>query len=398
MPDRPPALRRHLGITTEAPPPVPAPAAIVVFLRGGADGLGLVAPVEDPAYRRLRPTLTLRGAGSPGAARMIDGRFALHPGLEPLRAAWEAEELAIVHAVGSDDQTRSHFEAQDRMERGPAREGLQASGWIARLLRQQTGGLGLRAVAMGEQRPESLRGAPDTAVIRTLEQYAIQRERDPGYESALRAMYEEWSGHAVGEAGLRTLDHLEQVGRTANAGALAGRRLGLGYPDHPAAHHLRESIRVLRAGLGVRVATIDFDGWDTHFFQDQNLPRLAGVLGESLAAARRDLGDDLGRVAIVVMTEFGRRAYENGSLGTDHGRGSVMFVLGGAVRGGRVYGPWPGVEADVLVGPGDLPVTTDYRTVLAELCTRHLAARGPVFEHAPAPALGLWTGPPEEAR
>lgn len=246
----PSSLSRRFGVSPEPPPPVPAPSVIVVFLRGGADGLGLVAPVEDAAYRRLRPTLSMGRPGSAGGARMLDDRFALHPKLEALRPAWDAKELAIVHAVGSDDETRSHFEAQDRMERGPAGEGLEASGWIARLVRQEVTVQGLRAVAVGERRPESLRGARDTAVIRTLEEYAIQRERDVAYETALRSLYAEVDRRPVGEAGLRTLDHLDQVWRVAHGGALAGRRPGLGYPDHPAARRLRESIRLLRAGLG----------------------------------------------------------------------------------------------------------------------------------------------------
>lgn len=350
----------------------PRPTIVCVFLRGAADGLSLVVPHADSRYYDLRPTLAIP---RPDDARVdaksravdLDGRFGLHPSLAKLAPLYRSGELAIVHAVGSDDQTRSHFEAQDRMEHAHAPGRDTGGGWLARHLRTRPGDrpTSLAAVAMGAAVPESLRGAA-ASVLESASDYRLGD--DETFASALRALYGGAPDGALpfdevlrlaGRDALDTLDHLRAIDAVSTP--------PLPYPDGQLGASLREIARLVRADLGVEVASCDHDGWDTHFVANQLVPGLAGHLADSIAAFREDLGDAMERVVVVVMTEFGRRAYENTSLGTDHGRGSVLFVLGGGVRGGRVIGDWPGLDEDRLEGPGDLAVTTDYREILAEI-------------------------------
>jgi uncharacterized protein (DUF1501 family) len=334
-------------------------ALVTVFLRGGADGLNLVAPTFEKDYYRLRPTLALR------KTLPLDGRFGLHPALEPLHRLYTDGRLAIVHAAGSDDDTRSHFEAQDLMERAGRSDSGAAGGWLARHLRSKPGARGaVAAVAIGPTLPESLRGAPGACALESIEQVALP-EASPEFTVALEALYRE-SGGGVGAAGQATFRLLERINRAKAAPAPPG------YPDTGFGAALREVARLLKADAGLEAACVDLGGWDTHYAQDAGFSSLAGELAGGLAAFVHDAGPRMERTVIAVMSEFGRRTYENATLGTDHGRGGVMFVLGGPVRGGRVLADWPGLGDGLLVGPGDLAVTTDYRDVLAELLEKAL--------------------------
>lgn len=369
--------RAFLGLRPPADDHGDASAVVVVFLRGGADGLSLVAPVGDPGYRRLRPTLALEDPID------ADGFFAFHPRLSPLVTRCRAGELAVVHAVGSDDQTRSHFEAQDRMEHAGASATDVGSGWLARLVRglgDPHGGLG--AVALGTTTPEALRGAPSVAVFESAREHRLGA--DAGHLASLAALYR--ADDALGAAGRDALATLERLRDLPAGGAVR-------YPEGRFAERLRELARLLRAGVGVRAACVDLDGWDTHFVQADGFAENVRTLAEGLDAFLEDLGDALGRVTVLVMTEFGRRAYENGSLGTDHGRASCLLAMGAGVRGGRVYGRWPGLAEGALEPPGDLAVTTDYRQVLAELIERRFGGvdRARVLPGVPSARLGLFT-------
>ena len=329
---------------------------VVIFLRGGADGLTLVAPVADDGYQRARPTLRVRS----GDGVRLDDIFALHPRLASLEPLWAAGELAIVHAVGSEDVTRSHFEAQDLMEHA----GVSAGGWLGRFLRLRAGGQRspLSAVAFGTELPAALAGAPSATVLRSLGTFSLG-EGAAGMRRALAALYA-LEHNALGdsardtERALRRLERLDGAPRVISAAE---------YPRDDFGEALRQTAQLIRANVGLDAATIDLGGWDTHFAQQQVIEPAMDRLARGLAAFRRDLGADLARTTVIVMTEFGRRLAENSALGTDHGRGSVMLALGGGVRGGRVLGGWPGLGADVLEGPGDLPVRTNYRNVLAPI-------------------------------
>jgi len=329
---------------------------VVIFLRGGADGLTLVAPVADDAYHRARPTLRVRE----NEGVRLDDVFVLHPRLAALSPLWMSGELAIVHSVGSEDATRSHFEAQDLMEHG----GTAAGGWLGRFLRLRAVGQpgALSAVAFGTELPAALRGAPSATVLKSLGTFSL----GDGAQGMLRALADLYAleRNALGDSARDTVNALQRLERMGNAPRPIS---AADYPRDDFGEALRQTAQLVRARVGLEAATIDLGGWDSHFTQQQLLDPVMQRLARGLAAFRRDLGADMARTTVVVMTEFGRRVAENSALGTDHGRGSVMFALGGGVQGGRVLGGWPGLSPDILEGPGDLPVRTNYRNVLAPI-------------------------------
>jgi uncharacterized protein (DUF1501 family) len=346
---------------------------VVVFLRGAADGLSLVPPVGDDDYLRARPTLAV----SAKDGLRLDGFFALHPLLAPLHPHFEEGRLSIVHACGSEDDTRSHFAAQDWMERA----GVSVSGgWAGRWLRARldaqggafTGGA-LDALSVGPAIAESLRGAPTSTALTSLADLgggvAVQRlHARLGSLYAGDALLGSPASSAL-EASTR-LAELQRHDESPANGALYPTSSSHGSVAEEFGGKLRLVARLIRSGVGLRAACIDLEGWDSHFVQDTVIaPRLRAV-GAGLGAFAADLGSTLADTSVVVMSEFGRRVGENASLGTDHGRGGVMFVLGGGTPGG-IHCRWPGLKADLLDGPGDLAVVHDYRDVLAGVLARH---------------------------
>lgn len=359
---------------------------VVLFLRGGADGLNIVVPYAEDVYHRHRPTLRLaapndRNAGKPDRALDLDGFFGLHPALAPLLPLFQGGRMAFVHACGSGDQTRSHFEAMAAMERGlPNEQTGTASGWLARHLMATQGANAspLRAVAFSNVMPDSLRGATDATALESLADFRLTLPgADRGiteevWRSALADLYRDGKD-AVAHAGRETLAVLETLNRIDPANYRPANRAL--YPDSALGNALKQVACLIRARVGLEVACLDRGGWDTHVAQGSAGGWLATELedvGRSLAAFATDLGAEMNGVTVVVMTEFGRRLQENSGLGTDHGRGSVVMLLGGGVIGGKVFADWPGLEKQQLEPPGDLRVTTDYRDVLAEVVTRRL--------------------------
>jgi uncharacterized protein (DUF1501 family) len=348
---------------------------VCVFLRGGADTLNLVVPYADDQYYRSRPTLSIARPGQGGdAAIRLDDFFGFHPRLAPLLPLFSEGRLGIVQAVGTDNPTGSHFEAQDQIEHGEGyRAGLTVGGgWLGRYLRTRTGRADgpLAGVAIGATLPEALRGAPAASAFASLEEIdmpASSAESD-AVTKALASMYASEVG-LLGRQGRETLGLLRKVQALRQRGYAPGR--GAEYPDDRFGRGLREVAGLIKADVGLEVACVDLDGWDTHFFQGTTggqLADLADSLARGLAAFDADLASHRPRVTTVVLTEFGRRLYENGSAGTDHGRGFAMMAVGDAIRGGKVLGAWPGFEQDDLFpGPGGLRVKTDYRSVLAEV-------------------------------
>lgn len=398
---------------------------VVLFLRGGADGLNIIVPHGDDDYYRLRPSLGLprpNDRKAPASARTVDldGHFGLHPSLAPLLPLYRAGQFAAVHAVGSGDQTRSHFEAMATMERGIASSAGTASGWLARHLlstahEQESP---LRAVALTETMPDSLRGAINATTLTSLSDFKLGTSatmptgnggevfhtgpkeplspaRSEALTATLRAMYHESSEARAHSAALNT-SPIAGAGRETLAALDAVKRLdpanyrsapGAVYPRNDLGEGFRQAACLIKGNVGMEVACLDMGGWDTHVAQGRDTgwqPARLADLGRALAAFATDLGKHMDHVTTIVMTEFGRRAYENSGLGTDHGRASCMLLLGGGVAGGKVYAKWPGLAPHQLDGPGDLKVTTDYRDVLAEILTRrlknpHLAAVFPEY-------------------
>ena len=349
---------------------------VVIFLRGAADILNMVVPHGEEAYYSLRPTLGIPRPDDAGKKKEeraldLDGFFGFHPSMSTLLDAWHAKQLAIIHACGAPDESRSHFKAMELMERGVDDERGPASGWIGRhLATLNTGNSSpLRAVGMGTRPQRSLSGSVPVSALRSIADFhlggdprALQQMR-----VALNTVYAE---DELGQDTLSIMDTLQTLdpltylpSRSAN------------YPDSEFGLALKQTAMLIKAEVGLEVSAIDVGGWDTHFAQGSTvglMPNLMKDLADGLAAFHADMYDHMNQLTTVTMSEFGRRASENGSLGTDHGHGSMMMVLGGHVDGGKVHGEWPGLEEGQMVGPGDLAVTTDYRDVLSEVLVKRL--------------------------
>ncbi len=356
------------------------PLLVVLFLRGGIDGLNLIAPTGDADYIAARPASlrVLRKGDTAGFALanpVADADFRFHPQARGLSELYDAGELAVIHAAGLTDGTRSHFDAEDRMERA-ARSGA-AGGWLGRWLKQAAPEGILPALAVGAAAPESVAGAADAvAVAEELEQLipAAGYDVSPLLRQRLRAGF---GRHPVLGAPVERLISLSEAleSRLWNreTGELGAYVPDVDYPeDSPLSQSLMMVAQAAKLGLGLRVATVDYGGWDTHYDQAGEFATLTEGLSSALMAFWRDLGAIRARTTVVIMSEFGRRLRANRSGGTDHGYGNAMMVLGGEVSGGRMLGRWPGLSNDALDSGTDLAITTDYRHVLAEIMARHM--------------------------
>lgn len=363
---------------------------VTLFLRGGADGLTLVPPIGDGDYHRARPAIAVAERD----ALPLDGFFGLHPALEPLRRFYDDGQLSIVHACGSPDESRSHFRAQDLMERA----GISVSGgWLGRWLRAQAALDGedgasapLAALSLGTSLAESLRGAPAAAVLRSFADLGGSSAEERLHDPLARLYARDALLAAPARSALEASAHLRVLERTDPApqhGAVYPDRAGQGQPAEELGRSLRLVARCLQGGIALRAATLDLHGWDSHVAQATWIAPPLRALGSALAAFATDLGPLLETTSVVVLSEFGRRVAQNASLGTDHGRGGVLFVLGGGTPGG-IHGEWPGLAPDRLDGPGDLPVVNDYRDALAAVLARHgSAALDAVFPGRPCTLL-----------
>ena len=363
---------------------------VLVFLRGGADGLSIVPPVGDPQYRALRPTLALHPPGSSGGAVRLDDVFALHPALGSLMPLWNEGTLGIVHAAGLTGATRSHFDAQDFCESGTPGLKSTADGWLNRAMQRAPGPEGaFRAVALQPTLPRMLVGDAPAVAMSSLSQFKLPG--GTGGTSAFDALYAEAVNTALRTTGLETFEALREAG-SAKLAQLPPDH-GAEYGKAPLARRLQDIARLVRSGVGLQLAVTEMGGWDTHVGEGAERGQLAqrlGDLGQALAAFRTDLGERWGDVRVVVMTEFGRTARENGNRGTDHGTASVMLVLGGGVRGGRVVGGYRGLARSALFEERDLAIGTDVRSVLWESAAAQLGVEdpSPVFPgFRPTPAV-----------
>jgi uncharacterized protein (DUF1501 family) len=359
-------------------------AVVVVFLRGGADGLTLVPPIEDDNYHRFRPRLAVKKS----EALRLDGPFGLHPELRALEPAWKDGDLAIVHGAGGEGESRSHFEAQDLMEHG----GVVAGGWLGRFLRARgRTNSPLSAVAVGSALPEMLAGAPSATAFESAEEFSLGFQLHDPFARELQRLYAD-GPEDLRLAAQNTFEAVRRI-EAIPTKHLAGDAAAYDAKDS-FARGLRQIAALVKADVGLDAASIDLPGWDTHFTQQTGILPLMRRLANGLAAFRRDLGGRMATTTVVVLTEFGRRLAENSSFGTDHGRGSTLFILGGGVKGGTVLGGWRGLQPEILDGPGDLPVTTNYRDILAPVLRRHGAPEGslrdvfPEFTLNPLPLYG----------
>ncbi|MGH9466513.1 MAG: DUF1501 domain-containing protein [Terriglobales bacterium] len=341
---------------------------VAIFQRGAVDGLNLVIPHGERVYYELRPTIAVPQT----AVIRLDPMFGLHPALGALKPLWDEGQLGAVQAAGSPNPSRSHFDAQDYMESGTPGDKATDSGWLNRALGldPRASRSPMRAVAMDTTLPLTLQGRVPAVAIHTLNQF---RAGGGGLGAGFAAMYDDAGGALLAPAGRATFQALKMVQQ------LDPKRYrpaaGANYPNQPLGTSLRQLAQLIKADVGVQVAFADVGGWDNHVNEggaEGQLARNLKGFADAIAAFWTDLGPRQQDVVLVTMSEFGRTVHENGNRGTDHGHANVMFVLGGAVRGGKVYGDWPGLAPEQLYQDRDLAVTTDFRAVLGEAVARHL--------------------------
>ena len=352
---------------------------VVLFQRGAADGLNIVVPFAEPNYYRLRPTIAIPQPrrGSADAAIDLDGFFGLHPSLAPIEPLFHKNQLAIVHAAGSPDPTRSHFDAQDFMESGTPGVKATEDGWLNRAMQivPEENASPFRAVAMGPNLPRMLHGSASAIALPDLKQFKVVPQTAGSgavVEGGFEAMYAQTVDHALRGTGTETFEAIDML-RKVDPSKYAPEN-GAQYPTSRLGQNLQQIGQLLKANIGVEVLFLDCGGWDNHVNEggvQGQLSNLLKDLGQGLAALHQDLGDRMQDVVVVTMSEFGRTAKENGNRGTDHGHANCMFVMGGPVKGGRVYGNWPGLADHQLNEGRDLALTTDFRCVLSEVLAKH---------------------------
>ena len=366
---------------------------VVIFQRGAADGLNIVVPHAEPSYYAMRPSINIP------RQQVIDlnGFFGLHPSLAPLKPLWDQRQLAIVHAAGSPDTTRSHFDAQDYMESGTPGVKITSDGWLNRTLQSElaAGHSPFRGIALGTSLPRILAGKAPAVAVSNVNGFSIAGGNPAAAPlgNTFEAMYAESVDSVLHSTGRETFEAVKML-KSADPQRYTPAP-GANYPPGRFGDALRQTAQLIKSNLGVQIAFTDIGGWDHHVNEGATEGQLATVLrdfSQSIAAFWTDLGSITADTVLVTMSEFGRTARENGNRGTDHGHANVMFVFGGPVRGGRVYGRWPGLDPSQLNEGRDLALTTDFRRVLGEAVSRHLGNTNltsvfPGFDNSPQACL-----------
>ncbi len=376
-----PSFVRRAAMAADATGGAGRKVLICLFQRGAADGLSMVAPFGDPFYLRHRQEIALdapaRAAGE-NAALDLDGYFGLHPAMASLLPIYKAGHLAVIHAAGSPSSSRSHFDMQDFMEAAAVDDKSVSTGWLNRMVAQRQEDRSkvtpFRAVSMTPVVPRSLQGEVDALAIRDLATFGVKpgSGASSGAAAGFEGMYENAVGdvlHGTGKESFEAISMLKKADPTRYAPAH-----GATYPQGNFGHAMKQVAQLIKADLGMEVAFVEMDGWDTHANQGNAFGQLAGRLrdfSQGIAALHTDMGDKMSEVLLLTMSEFGRAVRQNGNRGTDHGHGTCFFAMGGGVKGGRVLGDWPTLAPEKLFEERDLAVTTDFRDIFAEACTRH---------------------------
>ena len=351
---------------------------VTVFQRGAADGLNVVAPFGEEVYYRLRPSIAIPQPNAGNAQSLIDldGFFGFHPSLRSLKPIYDEKHLAVVHAVGSPDSTRSHFDAQDFMETGTPGVKSTRDGWLNRYLqsRKDPNETAFRAVAMTGNLPRTLRGQAPALAMSRLNDFELKTGgQNAAVKASFESMYEQSVDSVLGGTGSDAFEAIRFL-RKANPEQYQPAS-GVQYPRSPFGNSLRQVAQMIKANIGLEVAFVESNGWDHHVAEGGVQGQLAARLADlalGLSAFYKDLENRMDDIVVLTMSEFGRTARENGNRGTDHGHATSLFVLGGPVRGGKVCGQWPGLQPDQLFEGRDLALTTDFRTVFGEIILKHL--------------------------
>ena len=365
---------------------------VAIFQRGAVDGLNMVIPFAEKDYYSMRPTIAIPepqahpATGAGPTAIDLDGSFALHPSLGQLKPLFDARQLAIIHAVGSPNSTRSHFDAQDYMETAAPGVKSPEDGWLNRYLAAtpQTEATPFRAVAAAPRMPRTLAGHAPSLVISRIKDFRLLGRPDPppfqpatpaAEELAFEEMYASSTDPLFSSAAAETFEAIRTLRRIGSENYQPDS--GAEYPHGKLGQDLQQVAQLIKADVGLEVAFSNVGGWDNHVNEGGVEGQMANnlkELGDALTAFHRDLGDRMADVVVLTMSEFGRTARENGNRGTDHGHANAMFVVGNTVRGGKVYGDWPGLKNDQLYEGRDLALTTDFRNVFGEIAQKHLGA------------------------
>ena len=360
---------------------------IAIFQRGAVDGLNMVVPFGESNYYSVRPGIAIPKpeANNADTAINLDGFFGLHPQLNAFKPLWDSKRLAIVHAAGSPDNTRSHFDAQDYME--SATPGLKSTsdGWLNRYLQHKHDAeqSPFRAISITKTMPRVLQGAAPAVAMSSIADFSIRGGKaSADLQNGFEAMYAAKANDSLIDTGRETFEAVNFL-KQANPAQYKPEN-GAEYPRNPFGTSLLQIAQLIKANVGLEVAFTDIGGWDTHANEGNARGQLGNLLQQfssAIAALYQDLGQRMDDVVILTMSEFGRTVRENGNRGTDHGHANAMFVLGNGVRGGKVYGRWPGLKDDQLYEGRDLALTTDFRDVFGEIATRHLGTKdaGAVF-------------------
>jgi len=350
---------------------------IAIFQRGAVDGLNVVVPYGEHSYYDLRPNIAIpKPDGGAESAINLDGYFGLHPSLSSFKPLWDSKRLAIVHASGSPDSTRSHFDAQDYMESATPGVKSTQDGWLNRYLQGKADPQKslFRAVSMTQNMPRAMQGKAPALAISNLADFSIRAgQSSAAVQGGFEAIYDQTVNdalHGTGKETFEAINYLKQVNPSQYKA-----ENGANYPRTPFGNSLLQIAQLIKAGVGLEVAFTDIGGWDTHVNEGNQQGQLSNLLRQfssAIGALHTDLGSRMDDVVILTMSEFGRTAKENGNRGTDHGHANAMFVVGNSVRGGKVYGDWPGLKSDQLYEGRDLALTTDFRDVFGEIATKHL--------------------------
>src|SRR5213080_3203152 len=372
-------LQRALASTLDNANGVRRKTLIAIFQRGAVDGLNVVVPFGEPSYFDLRLNIAVpKPNGGADATINLDGFFGLHPSLASFKPLWDSKRLAIVHASGSPDNTRSHFDAQDYME--SATPGIKSTqdGWLNRYLQSKSDSQKslFRAVSMTQNMPRAMQGKAPTLAISNLADFSIRAgQSSAAIQGGFEAIYDQTVNdalHGTGKETFEAINYLKQINP-----AQFKPENGATYPQTPFGNGLLQIAQLIKAGVGLEVAFTDVGGWDTHVNEGNQQGQLSNLLRQyssAIAALYTDLGQRMDDVVILTMSEFGRTVKENGNRGTDHGHANAMFIVGNTVRGGKVYGDWPGLKNDQLWEGRDLALTTDFRDVFGEIAQKHLGA------------------------
>ena len=392
-------LRRALAANLDKAPGGRRKTLIAIFQRGAVDGLNVVVPFGEHSYYDLRPNIAIpKPDGGAESAINLDGFFGLHPSLASFKPLWDSKRLAIVHASGSPDNTRSHFDAQDYMESATPGVKSTPDGWLNRYLQSKSDQQKslFRAVSMTQNMPRVMQGKSPALAISNLADFSIRAgQSSAAVQGGFEAIYDQTVNdalHGTGKETFEAINYLKQVNP-----AQYKPENGANYPNTPFGNALRQIAQLIKAGVGLEVAFTDIGGWDTHVNEGNQQGQLSNLLRQfsnSIAALYTDLGQRMDDVVILTMSEFGRTARENGNRGTDHGHANCMFIMGGDVKGGQVYGRWPGLNDHQLNEGRDLALTTDFRSAVGEILAKHIGVKElnavfPGFDNNPRKYPGM---------